>query len=149
MKARFLYKIKITHILWAIVCIFLIIGVGILAQTLGYYSESDAASRPFLSEVWGTVSDWVLVILTALTALAIWRTLESQRIVQKDQAEITRIQFANRKRLIVPRILWGIGLVRIYLILLNIMNKWEPYFNALIRSTCGIRCRYILSFVRS
>jgi hypothetical protein len=82
----------------------LLFVILLLFSVAEYYSVSEAALRPYRAEVWGTVSDWVMVGVTALTAVVIWRTLESQRIVQKDQAEATRIQFANRKRTIVPRL---------------------------------------------
>lgn len=41
---------------------------------------------PFKAEVWGTVSDWVMVLVTTITAIAIWRTFTSQKNVQDFQA---------------------------------------------------------------
>ena len=47
---------------------------------------------PFDSDVWGTVSDWVMVIVTALTALFIFKTFRAQLKVNKDQAELLNIE---------------------------------------------------------
>lgn len=38
---------------------------------------------PFNVEIWGTVSDWCIVIVTIITAYSIWRTLHEQVIISK------------------------------------------------------------------
>ena len=38
---------------------------------------------PFNVEVWGSVSDWSLVIVTIITAYFIWKTLHEQVIINK------------------------------------------------------------------
>lgn len=38
---------------------------------------------PFQSEVWGNVSDWLILFATAVTGLLIWRTLNSQLKIQE------------------------------------------------------------------
>lgn len=47
---------------------------------------------PFHFEVWGAVSDWIMVIVTTLTAIFLYYSLKSQRAVQKMQQSITVIQ---------------------------------------------------------
>jgi hypothetical protein len=54
---------------------------------------------PFPGEVWGTVSDWMTVIVAGFTAFFIWRTLQSQLEVsrtQRDLLEIERLKFRNQ-----------------------------------------------------
>ena len=47
---------------------------------------------PFESDVWGTVSDWAMVIVTTLTAIFIYRTFREQLKVTKDQGELLKIE---------------------------------------------------------
>jgi len=47
---------------------------------------------PFNAEVWGTVSDWVVVAVTTTTAFFIYRTFRSQISVQRNQQYITDIE---------------------------------------------------------
>lgn len=47
---------------------------------------------PLYAEIWGTVSDWIMIAVTAVTAFFLYKTLNSQRIVQKAQQRITDIE---------------------------------------------------------
>jgi len=47
---------------------------------------------PFAAEVWGTVSDWAMVAVTALTAYFLVKTFRSQQKVQILQQDITDIE---------------------------------------------------------
>ncbi len=47
---------------------------------------------PFDASVWGTVSDWVMVSVTILTAIFLIRTFKSQKKVQIMQQSITDIE---------------------------------------------------------
>jgi len=47
---------------------------------------------PFSSDVWGTVSDWIYIIVTATTLYFIYRTFRSQLEVQRMQLKITNIE---------------------------------------------------------
>jgi hypothetical protein len=47
---------------------------------------------PFDANVWGTVSDVFIVIVTAITAVYLYRTLKSQILVQKMQQSLTDIE---------------------------------------------------------
>jgi hypothetical protein len=47
---------------------------------------------PFQSEVWGTVSDWLMILVTIVTAYYLYQTLKSQKIVQEAQSRITIIE---------------------------------------------------------
>lgn len=76
---------------------------------------------PFDSAVWGTVSDWTMVVVTFFTLLYLIKTfiaqnyslgvqqqtLASQLSVQKDQNELTRIELERHRNEIKP-ILTGI-----------------------------------------
>lgn len=53
-------------------------------------------------EIWGTVSDWVMILVTSITALFLFRTLKSQREVQKTQNELFRIENIRFKESIKP-----------------------------------------------
>ena len=52
----------------------------------------------FDPEIWGTVSDWCIVLVTTITAYYLYRTLKSQMIVQDTQTklfEIEKIRFSE------------------------------------------------------
>ncbi len=51
-----------------------------------------AIEFPFPAEVWGTVSDWVMIVVTSLTALFLYNTLRSQKDVQKAQNKLLEIE---------------------------------------------------------
>lgn len=42
---------------------------------------------PFIAEVWGTVSDWVMVCVTAITAYYLYQTLQEQKEFTKIELE--------------------------------------------------------------
>lgn len=46
----------------------------------------------FDPEVWGTVSDWAILLATLITARYLWKTLQSQIEIQKLQLKVTRIE---------------------------------------------------------
>jgi hypothetical protein len=43
---------------------------------------------PFYADVWGTVTDWLMLVVTALTGYLVWQTLKSQLIVLRLQQGI-------------------------------------------------------------
>jgi hypothetical protein len=47
---------------------------------------------PFNSDVWGTVSDWIMVLVTAITLYFLWRTLVSQQKALLSQLEVQKLQ---------------------------------------------------------
>lgn len=49
------------------------------------YPEIEMFDVPLQASVWGTVSDWVMIGVTAITAYLLWKTLYSQMRVQKSQ----------------------------------------------------------------
>lgn len=57
--------------------------------------DSDLFYFPFLSSVWGSVSDWALIFVTAFTLYFLRKTLKSQLKVQELQQEINRIEVAR------------------------------------------------------
>ncbi|HZY35465.1 MAG TPA: hypothetical protein VFE53_02385 [Mucilaginibacter sp.] len=46
----------------------------------------------FHADVWGTVSDWVMIVVTIATAIAIFLTLKSQKEVQNTQNRLFEIE---------------------------------------------------------
>ena len=46
----------------------------------------------FPVEIWGTVSDWIMILVTAGTAYLLWRTLKSQQEVQSAQNRLLEIE---------------------------------------------------------
>lgn len=67
---------------------------------------------PFSSEVWGSVSDWVLTLATIITLYFIYRTFQSQLIVQKSQLDLTQIEIdrflaENRPSFVVTEVYAG------------------------------------------
>ena len=42
--------------------------------------------------IWGTVADWIMIVVTGLTAYFLWKTLQSQKDVQSDQTMLTKIE---------------------------------------------------------
>jgi len=53
-------------------------------------------------EIWGTVSDWVMVIVTTFSIYLLYTTLKSQRDVQKMQNELFRIENVRFRESIKP-----------------------------------------------
>lgn len=51
--------------------------------------------RPFASDVWGTVSDWVMICITTVSLGVIWWTLKSQLKLQ-------RMEFLSKSILLKP-----------------------------------------------
>jgi len=47
---------------------------------------------PFRADVWGTVSDWIIVLISTFTLFFLYHTLKSQRKATESQAEATRLQ---------------------------------------------------------
>jgi hypothetical protein len=52
----------------------------------------DIFKFPLLAEVWGTVSDWVMIAVTSVTAYFLWKTLKSQKEVQQAQNKLLEIE---------------------------------------------------------
>lgn len=65
---------------------------------------------PFYAEIWGTVSDWIMVCVTALTAWFLWRTLRSQQAVQSHQSSLMQLEFQRYRDSILPT--WEFNLER-------------------------------------
>jgi hypothetical protein len=52
--------------------------------------------------VWGTVSDWTMVVVTIVTLFFLYKTFESQMDVQKMQSELFRIESVRFRESIKP-----------------------------------------------
>lgn len=53
-------------------------------------------------EIWGTVSDWVMILVTFATAILLLLTLKSQKEVQRTQNELFRIESIRFRESIKP-----------------------------------------------
>lgn len=73
-----------------------IIFIGLIFFGLGLYIIDNKNNNPnvnkFNAEVWGTVSDWYMVIVTLITAIFLYKTLKSQKDVQKEQNRLFKIE---------------------------------------------------------
>ncbi len=56
----------------------------------------------FLSDTLGTVSDWLMVVVTAITAFFLYKTLKSQKEVQHTQNELFKIESIRFRESIKP-----------------------------------------------
>jgi hypothetical protein len=52
----------------------------------------DLFKFPFHADVWGTASEWLMILVTAGTAYLLWRTLKSQKEVQEAQNKLLEIE---------------------------------------------------------
>jgi hypothetical protein len=59
---------------------------------------------PFPADIWGTVSDWVMIAVTAITAYFLWRTLKSQKEVQQTQNRLLKIEQLRVKEAFKPNL---------------------------------------------
>jgi hypothetical protein len=58
----------------------------------------------FPADVWGTVSDWVMITVTAVTAYFLWNTLKSQKEVQATQNRLLKIEQLRVKEAFKPNL---------------------------------------------
>jgi len=58
---------------------------------------------PFNPNVWGNVADWMMVIVTAITLFFIYKTLESQKDVQKTNNRLLEIETNRHKYEVQPK----------------------------------------------
>jgi hypothetical protein len=56
----------------------------------------------FILENWGTIADWVMIGVTAITAYFLYKTLKSQNDVQKTQNDLYRIESIRFRESIKP-----------------------------------------------
>jgi hypothetical protein len=59
---------------------------------------------PFLAEVWGTISDWIMILVTTITAYFLYKTLQSQKDVQEAQNELLKIEQIRLREQFKPEI---------------------------------------------
>lgn len=58
----------------------------------------DLFTYPLSSEIWGTVSDWGMIVVTIVSVALLWRTLKAQEDVMKLQLKATRIANEEYRR---------------------------------------------------
>lgn len=63
----------------------------------------DLLKFPFLSDVWGSVSDWAMILVTAITARYLYFSLKSQKEIQKMQKRITDIEDFRFRNAMMPK----------------------------------------------
>lgn len=86
-----------------------LILVGLFIISLIVFIVTIASNHPWMPfkfnpEEFGTVSDWVMVIVTLVTAVFLYQTLRSQMTVQRDQNRISKIEELKYIREIRPTI---------------------------------------------
>lgn len=79
MNKKYLRKIKTPNILTVIILVLLLLFVCLV----GFYKNADLFVFPFKAQVWGTVSDWIIVLITAISAIYIANTLNEQKNINK------------------------------------------------------------------
>lgn len=52
----------------------------------------DLFKFPFHADVWGSASEWVMILVTLLTAILLYKTLKSQNEVQQAQNKLLEIE---------------------------------------------------------
>lgn len=70
---------------------FLALVLFIIAFFL-FYNKYDLFRLPFDVNVWRTVSDWVMIFVTAITAYYLYQSLKSQREIQLMQQKVTKME---------------------------------------------------------
>lgn len=63
----------------------------------------------FNPNIWGTVSDWSMVIITSVTAYYLYRTLQSQKEVQTTQSKLFEIESIRFRESIKPILKFSIS----------------------------------------
>ncbi|CAA9201726.1 hypothetical protein FLACOL7796_03915 [Flavobacterium collinsii] len=58
----------------------------------------------FDPDIWGTVSDWFMFLITSLTAFYLYKTLQSQKEVQRTQNELFKIESLRFRESIRPNL---------------------------------------------
>jgi hypothetical protein len=66
------------------------LGFSVYIYSMWYKNINNFG--PFNADVWGNVTDWLIFALTALTARYLYKTLQSQLEVQKQQEKSTAIE---------------------------------------------------------
>jgi hypothetical protein len=64
----------------------------------------DLFKFPFHADVWGTASEWVMIIVTTVTAYFLWKTLQSQKEVQETQNRFLKIEQLRVKEAFKPKL---------------------------------------------
>lgn len=60
------------------------------------------AEVPFRADIWGTVSDWIIVLVTAIGTLYIVLSFDEQGKINKQQTELNRLAMEKDRREIRP-----------------------------------------------
>jgi hypothetical protein len=63
----------------------------------------------FDPDIWGTVSDWFMVIVTIVTAFYLYKTLQSQKNVQETQNKLFEIETIRFRESIKPVLKYSIS----------------------------------------
>jgi len=62
----------------------------------------------FAPEAWGTISDWCLILVTITTAYFLYKTLQSQKEVQKTQTKLFEIESIRFRESIKPKLHYSV-----------------------------------------
>lgn len=86
----------------------IVLGLFILVCSViivNFLNEYLPESKKFDVEIWGTVGEWFMIIVTLITAVFLYKTLDSQMKVQKDQNRIFKIEEKKYLSSIRPKII--------------------------------------------
>lgn len=82
----------------ALVIVIMISGIFIIDKI----NRDTLEENKFVAEIWGTVSDWYMVIVTMITAIFLYKTLKSQKDVQESQKILQEIEVKRFRKTIEP-----------------------------------------------
>src|SRR5690606_1919246 len=87
------------------------VTVIVITWIVGRLTKSDLGDIPFVAEIWGTASDYYVIIVTAISLVYIHETLISQKQSIEQQNEIIKLQTEelrlsrlDRRKEFVPKI---------------------------------------------
>lgn len=92
-----------------VICVFasFFAGIAFVNNVLAIGSknpEIDVYKVPFIASVWGTVSDWLLVLATVVTAAYLIKSFHKQKEFNKAQEDINSEQKEFNRVSIIPQI---------------------------------------------
>ena len=94
---------KLHWVYWVLVGTALLWGIGVLVlNAIAHYYPEIERKYPFDVTVVGSVSDWVMVMVTAITGIAIWKTLNTAMQSQNTQDALLREEIKRTKILLQP-----------------------------------------------
>jgi len=87
-----------------IASLFIVCAIYFLLYILGkVFPNLEMFHFPYSASIWGSIADWIMIIVTALTAWFLWKTFQSQIMIQQMQQKQLDIEYYKHKKDIMPR----------------------------------------------